>query len=123
MMFSATAASGAFVRSGKLRALAITSAERTEGWKMVPTVAESGIPGFQVHEWNGLFAPAGTPQPVLDRLEAETRAIVAEPDTQRRFADLGVQAVGSTSREFTVFLSAETAKWAGVIRSAGVKID
>ena len=90
MMFSATTASGPFVKSGKLRALAISSPRRVEGWESVPTVAESGVPGFQVSEWNGLFAPAGTPRPVLERLEAETRAIVASPEMKKRFAELGV---------------------------------
>ena len=90
LMFSATTASGPFVKSGKLRALAISSPRRVEGWESVPTVAESGVPGFQVSEWNGLFAPAGTPRPVLERLEAETRAIVASPEMKKRFAELGV---------------------------------
>ena len=90
MMFSATTASGPFVKSGKLRALAISSPRRVEGWESVPTVAESGVPGFQVSEWNGLFAPAGTPRPVLERLEAETRAIVTSPEMKKRFAELGV---------------------------------
>lgn len=123
IMFSATTASGPFVKSGKLRALAISAAQRTEGWEQVPTVAESGVPGFQVNEWNGLFAPAGTPQPVLQRLEAETRAIVASPEMKKRFAELGVQGVGSSATEFQAFVKAETAKWAGVVRASGIRID
>jgi len=123
VMFSATTASGPFVKSGKLRALAITSPRRAEGWEAVPTVAESGVPGFQVSEWNGLFAPAGTPRPVLERLEAETRAIVASPEMKKRFAELGVQGVGSSAQEFSAFLKAETTKWAEVIRTAGIRID
>lgn len=123
VMFSATTASGPFVKSGKLRALAITSAQRPEGWEQVPTVAESGVPGFQVNEWNGLFAPAGTPQPVLQRLETEARAIVASPEMKKRFAELGVQGVGSSAQEFAAFLTAETAQWARVIRASGIRID
>ena len=123
LMFSATAASGPFVRSGKLRALAITSAQRTEGWMQVPTMAESGLPNFRVNEWNGLFAPAGTPQPILQRLGSETRAIVASPEVQKRFADMGGQGVGSSAPEFEAFLKAETAKWAGVIRQSGIRMD
>ncbi|MDR6215388.1 tripartite tricarboxylate transporter substrate binding protein [Paracidovorax wautersii] len=123
VMFSATTASGPFVKSGKLRALAITSARRTEGWEQVPTLAESGVPGFQVNEWNGLFAPAGTPQPVLQRLEAETRAIVASPEVKRRFAELGVQGVGSSAQEFAAFVQAEAAQWARVIRTSGIRMD
>ena len=123
MMFSATTASGPFVKSGKLRALAISSPRRVEGWESVPTAAESGVPGFQVSEWNGLFAPAGTPRPVLERLEAETRAIVASPEMKKRFAELGVQGVGSSAQEFSSFLKAETTKWAEVIRSSGIRMD
>ena len=123
LMFSATTASGPFVKSGKLRALAISSAQRTPGWEQVPTLAESGLPNFQVNEWNGLFAPAGTPQPVLQRLEAETRAIVASPEMKKRFAELGVQGVGSSAQEFKAFVQSETAKWAGVIRTSGIRMD
>ncbi len=123
LMFSATTASGPFVKSGKLRALAISSAQRTPGWEQVPTVTESGVPGFQVNEWNGLFAPAGTPQPILQRLETETRAIVAGPEMKKRFAELGVQGVGSSAQEFKSFVQSETAKWAGVIRASGIRMD
>ena len=123
VMFSATTASGPFVKSGKLRALAISSPRRVEGWESVPTVAESGVPGFQVSEWNGLFAPAGTPRPVLERLEAETRAIVASPEMKKRLAELGVQGVGSSAQEFSAFLKAETTKWAEVIRTSGIRMD
>ena len=123
VMFSATTASGPFVKSGKLRPLAISSPRRVEGWESVPTVAESGVPGFQVSEWNGLFAPAGTPRPVLERLEAETRAIVTSPEMKKRFAELGVQGVGSSAQEFSSFLKAETTKWAEVIRTSGIRMD
>ncbi|CAM3811504.1 tripartite tricarboxylate transporter substrate binding protein [Paracidovorax anthurii] len=123
LMFSATSASGPFVRSGKLRALAITSAQRADGWQQVPTLAASGLPGFQVSEWNGLFAPAGTPRPVVDRLEAEARAIVASPALQRRFAEMGVQGVGSSARDFGAFVKAETAQWTRVVRASGIRID
>jgi tripartite-type tricarboxylate transporter receptor subunit TctC len=123
VMFSATTASGPFVKGGKLRALAITSAQRSDGWEQLPTMAESGLAGFEVNEWNGLFAPAGTPQPVLQRLEAETRAIVASPEMQKRFAELGVQGVGSSAQAFSSFVQAETAKWAGVIRASGIRMD
>ena len=117
-MFSATTASGAFVKGGKLKPLAITSSKRLETWPQVPTVIESGIKGFEVNEWNGLFAPAGTPRPILDHLEAETRAVVASPAVQGvRFAEMGVQGVGSSSKDFAAFVKSETAKWAGVIKA------
>lgn len=122
-MFSATTASGAFVKGGKLRPLAITSSKRLEAWPQVPTVIESGVKGFEVNEWNGLFAPAGTPRPILDRLEAETRAVVASPAVATRFAEMGVQGVGSSSKDFAAFVKSETAKWAGVIKAGNIKVD
>ncbi|MEJ8813975.1 tripartite tricarboxylate transporter substrate-binding protein [Variovorax ureilyticus] len=123
LMFSATTASGNFVKSGKLKPLAITSAKRLETWSQVPTVAESDVKGFEVNEWNGLFAPAGTPRPILHRLEAETRAVVASPAVASRFAEMGVQGVGSSSKDFAAFVKSETAKWAGVIKAGNIKAD
>lgn len=123
MMFSATTASGPFVSAGKLRALAITSTHRVDTWRTVPTVADSGFEGFQIYEWNGLFATAGTPRPVLERIERETRAVVASPELAKRFADMGVQSVGSSAPDFSQFLQKETAKWASVVRAAGIKVD
>lgn len=123
LMFSATSASGPFVKGGRLRALAITSAKRSPDWPQLPTVAEAAVPGFEAYEWNGLFAPAGTPAPVLERLEKETRAALASPDLQQRLAALGVQAVGSGSAEFQRFVQAETAKWARVVKTSGIHVD
>lgn len=123
LMFSATTASGAFVKGGKLKPLAITSSKRQEGWPQVPTVGESGLKGFEVNEWNGLFAPAGTPRPILDRLEAETRAVIADKAVASRFAEMGVQGVGSSSKDFAAFVKSETTKWAGVIKAGNIKVD
>lgn len=123
MMFSATTASGPLVRTGKLRALAITSGERTKGWSEVPTLAESGLPRFQVTEWNGLFAPAGTPRPIVEKVEAETRAAVAGEAMRKRFAEMGVQGIGSSAKGFAAFINSESAKWAVVIRESGVRLD
>ncbi|VTU45507.1 tripartite tricarboxylate transporter substrate binding protein [Variovorax sp. PBL-E5] len=123
LMFSATSASGPFVKSGKLRALAITSAARVPEWPHLPTVAESGVPGFEVNEWNGLFAPAGTPKAVLDLLETETRAALRTAELQRRLSELGVQPVGSSSQAFARFVESESSRWAGVIKASGIRID
>lgn len=89
----------------------------------MPTVAESGVPGFAVYEWNGLFAPAGTPPAVLQRLETETRAALASADLRSRLAGLGVQPVGSTSADFRRFVQAETTRWSDVIQRAGIRLD
>lgn len=123
LMFSATSASGSFVKGGKLKAIAITSAKRVDTWPQTPTVAESAIPGFEVSEWNGLFAPANTPRAIVERLEAETRAVVASPAVAKRFAEAGVQGVGSSSQDFAAFVKSETAKWAKVIKAGNIKSD
>lgn len=123
MMFSAMPASLPLVRSGKLRALAVTSPKRVGLVGQLPTVAEAGLPGFTAQEWNGLWAPSGTPKPVLDRLEAELRAVMALPDIRQRLAANGAEAVGGSRAEFGSFVQAETAKWARVIKQAGITLD
>ena len=123
MMFSAVSASGPHVKGGKLRALATTGGKPTAGFTELPTVAASGVPGFEVYEWNGLFAPKGTPAAVVERLEKEVRAVVAQPDVRQRLAELGAEPVGSSSGEFAAFLASETAKWAKVIKDAKIKAE
>ena len=121
MMFSAVSASGPHVKGGKLRALATTGGKPTAGFTELPTVAASGVPGFEVYEWNGLFAPKGTPAAVVERLEKEVRAVVAQPEVRQRLAELGAEPVGSSSGEFAAFLASETAKWAKVIKDAKIQ--
>ena len=123
MMFSAVSASGPFVKGGKLRALATTGSKPTPGFADLPTVAASAVPGFEVYEWNGLFAPKGTPVAIVQRLQKEVQEIVAQPDVQKRLTDLGAEPVGSTSTEFANFLASETAKWSKVIKDANIKAD
>jgi tripartite-type tricarboxylate transporter receptor subunit TctC len=122
-MFSATSASGPMVKSGKLRALGVTSAQRLEAFPQVPTLAEQGVRDVDVAEWNGLFAPAGTPTAIAARLEAEVRALVVSPALSRRWAEMGVMGVGSTASEFSRFLNQESQRWARVIKTAGIRID
>ena len=123
MMFSAVSASGPHVKGGKLRALATTGSKATVGFAELPTVAGSGVPKFEVYEWNGMFAPKGTPAAVVQRLEKEIRDVMAQPDVQQRLSDLGAEPVGSTSAEFSAFLASETAKWSKVIKDANIKAD
>ena len=123
LMFSAMPASYPQVKGGKLRALAVTSPQRAALVKQLPTVAEAGLPGFAAQEWNGLWAPAGTSKAVLDRLEAELRNVMALPDMRQRLAANGAEAVGSSRGDFTKFVEAETAKWARVIKTAGITLD
>lgn len=123
LMFSAMPASYPLVKSGKLRALAVTSPKRVPSLSQLPTVAETGLSGFVAQEWNGLWAPAGTPRPVLDKLEVELRAVVALSEIRQRLAANGAEAVGSSHGDFTKFVAAETAKWSRVIKTSGITLD
>lgn len=122
-MFSTIAASYPLVSSGKLRALAVSSPERSRRLPDVPTVAESVVPGYEAFEWNGLLLPAGTPEPVAAKLHKALVEVLKEDEVKQRFADVGVQAVGSTPAEFAAFLKKEDAKWAEVIRKGSIKLD
>lgn len=123
LMFSAASASGPFVRAGKLRALAVASAQRIEAFPDLPTLAQQGIADAEVAEWNGLFAPAGTPAAILARLESETRAVVAGPALSRRWAEMGVQGAGLPAREFARFVDSESARWGRLIQNVGIRPD
>jgi tripartite-type tricarboxylate transporter receptor subunit TctC len=109
-------------REGKLRALAITSIKRSALAPDLPTMAESGFPGFEAVPWFGLLAPAGTPKDVLDKLHAETVKVLAMPEVRKKFDELGLDPVGNTSAEFTAIIRKETPEWAKVIRDAGIKL-
>ncbi len=121
LMFDNLASSMPHVKSGKLKALAVTSAQRWPAAKDIPTVAESGVPGFEVVAWFGLMAPAGTPQPIVERLNAELGKALADPAVQERFAALGAEPSPTSPQEFTSFIDAETMKWADVVKKANVQ--
>ena len=123
MMFSAMPASLPLVRSGKLRALAVTAPQRAELVGAIPTVAETGLKGFTAQEWNGIWAPTGTPSDVLGRLESELRAVMALPEVRQRLAANGAVAMGTNRADFGKFVQTEMTQWAGVIRQAGIKLD
>ena len=123
MMFSAVSSSGPLVKGGKLRALATTGNKPTAGFADLPTVAASGVAKFEVYEWNGLFAPKGTPPAIVERLEKEVREVVKQPDVQQKLSDLGAEPVGSSAADFAAFLKSEAAKWSKVIKDANIKAD
>jgi tripartite-type tricarboxylate transporter receptor subunit TctC len=123
MMFDTTVVAGPHIESGKLRALAVTSAKRVPSLPNVPTVAESGVPGYEVVSWQAIFAPAGTPKPIVERLHAEIGKILHEPDMQERLAKLGMQGADMTIEQTAAFQKAEVAKWAQVIKSANIKLE
>lgn len=110
------------VRAGKLRAYGITSARRASGVADIPTLAESGVPGYDSSQWFGLLAPAGTPGVVVARLHREVGRVLADAGIKKRFQHDGGEADGSASpEEFAAFLRADAAKWAGVVKAAGLK--
>src|SRR3954471_22430929 len=109
-------------REGKLRALAITSIKRSALAPDLPTMAESGFPGFEAVPWFGLLAPAGTPQEALDKLHDETVRALALPEVRKKFDELGLAPIGNTPAEFAAVMRKETPEWAKVIKDAGIKL-
>ena len=123
MMFDTVLIVGPHIQSGKLRPIAVSSAKRLESLPDVPTIAEAGQKGFEVGSWQAVFAPAGTPKPVVDRLHAEIMKIVATPEVQTRLKGFGMVPSSMTPAELGEYQKAEVAKWAQVIKAAGIKAD
>jgi tripartite-type tricarboxylate transporter receptor subunit TctC len=123
MMFDTTVVAGPHIQGGRLRALAVTSAKRSPALPDVPTMAESGVTGYDVVSWQAVFAPAGTPQPIVQRLSAEIAKILKEPEVQERFAKLGLEPSGMAPADLAAFQKAEIEKWAKVIKAANIRID
>ena len=109
------------VRSGKLRALGVTSAKRVANAPDIPTIAEEGVPGYESLQWYGLLAPAGTPREIVARLNREVVAVLRTPEISARLANDGAEVVAGTPEEFGAWLRAETEKWAKVAKAAGIK--
>jgi tripartite-type tricarboxylate transporter receptor subunit TctC len=110
-------------RAGRVRALAVTSPQRSPAAPEVPTMAESGVSGCEISEWNALLAPAGTPPATIERLHAEIAKIMAMEEIKAKFADLGADAIGSTPAELAIFLRGEMTKWAEVVKVAKITIE
>ncbi|HUQ74637.1 MAG TPA: tripartite tricarboxylate transporter substrate binding protein [Burkholderiales bacterium] len=119
--FATTLAALPHVRAGKLRALGVSTAKRSAAALDVPTIAESGLPGFDVSEWQMLLAPAGTPSAVIDRMQREVARALRQDDVKTRMTELGANPVGSTSQEAGMFLRSELARWADVAKRVGIK--
>ncbi|SOZ64822.1 conserved hypothetical protein, UPF0065 [Cupriavidus taiwanensis] len=119
MMFAPTVSAMPFVRQGKLRALAVTTARRSSSLPDIPTVAESGLPGYAFDSWFGILAPAGTPKEVVDTLNAEIGKALAAPDVRERLAAQGAEPKRSSPQEFASYIQAEIGKLAPVIRQSG----
>jgi tripartite-type tricarboxylate transporter receptor subunit TctC len=111
------------VQSGKLRALAVTSAKRTPTFPELPTIAEAGVRGYEATSWNGVLAPAGTSADVVKRLNAEFNRIIATSDMKKRMLDNGYEPVGGSPEKLGELIHTEIAKWAPVVKAAGVQVD
>jgi len=110
-------------RSGKFRALAVTTLTRASAAPDIPTVAEAGVPGYDANSWFGVFAPAGAPPAVINRLHTELVRILKAPDVKERLASFGAEPVGSDPARFAAFFRNEVAKWGKVVRDSGARID
>ncbi len=123
LLFENLISVGAHVKSCKMRALAGGGAKRSSAMPDVPTIAQAGVPGYNMVLWFGVLAPAGTPKPVVAALQREIAGILKMPDVKARLAAQGAEPVGSTPEEFDAFIKAEIVKWAKVVKDAGLKVD
>ncbi|MDF3884555.1 Bug family tripartite tricarboxylate transporter substrate binding protein [Cupriavidus basilensis] len=123
LMFDNMPSSYPHVKAGKLRAIAVTSAKRSPALPNVPTVAESGVPGYEATSWFALYATGGTPQPIIDRLNAEVVKILAMPEVKKQMADQGAEPRPEKPAELAAFMKSETAKWAKVVKASGATVD
>lgn len=123
MSFIPTSPVLALVREGKLRGLAVTSSTRLPSMPDLPTVAESGYPGYEFTAWQGLLAPAGTPSEIVGRLHLETVKALAMADVRAKYATLGMEPVGNSPAEFAAVIKSDLAKWANVVKVASIKAD
>ncbi len=123
LMFDNFASSSAQIQAGRVRALAVTTAKRSELAAELPTIAESGLPGFDINTWFGVFAPAGTPPPIVARLHDEFVRALDDPDVRAAMLKLGAEPVGSTPAQFAAYIRSEAAKYAKVVKASGARVD
>lgn len=123
MTFSSITAALPFIKDGRLRGLATTGEKRATALSNLPTIAESGFPGFEVNLWLAVFVPSKTPQEIVVRLNSDLRRALQQPDVKSGFEKVGAEPVGSTPHEAALFVNNEFAKWAAVIKTANIKVD
>ena len=121
LQFSTPASTMQYIRNGKVRALGVTGLRRISAMPDVPTIAESALPGYEATQWFGLLAPAGTPRPIIDRLDQESLRAIRMQDTRERFAVEALEPVGSAPDEFAAYIASEMNKWGKVIKAAGIR--
>jgi tripartite-type tricarboxylate transporter receptor subunit TctC len=122
-MMTTTPAAMPHVKTGKVRALGVTSGKRSQSLPELPTIAEAGVKGYEVSTWYGVLAPAKTPKAIVTRLHGEIVKLIAVPDTREKLLTQGFEPVGSTPDEFGAYIKSEIAKWAKVIKTAKIKAE
>ena len=123
LIFGAIPATLPHVKAGRLRALAVTTAKRVAAAPDLPTVAESGYPGYEVTNWHGLVAPKGVPKEIVDRLNREINALIQADDMKKHMETEGLEPAGGTPARFGEILKSEAARWAKVVKQAGIKVE
>lgn len=121
MMFSNLPAISNLVNKGELKALAITSSQRNANFPDVPTIAESGVKGYEAYEWNGIFAPKGTPVAIMNTVQNAVKEVLQLPEVKERFDALGTKIIASTPEDFKKYMDVESAKWAKVVKQANIQ--
>lgn len=123
MAFASVPVAMGLVRSGKLKALGVSTDRQVNTWKEIPTVASQGVPGFNVSAWFGLAAPAGTPKAIVERLNMEMNAILAMPEIRERLESLGMETLGGSPAEFATFIRSEIIRWGPIVKVSGAVIN
>jgi tripartite-type tricarboxylate transporter receptor subunit TctC len=123
MFFAQSSSALQHVKAGNVVALGVASARRIASAPDLPTIAEQGLPGFEVTSWYSLVAPAGTPPPIVDRLHREIAKALADPDVREKIAGLGAEPVGNTPAEFAAMQRTEAARWAKLAKDANIRAD
>jgi tripartite-type tricarboxylate transporter receptor subunit TctC len=123
MMIDSMPSSIAHVKAGRLKLIAVSTAKRIPALPDVPTFAESGVPGYDIATWYGVWAPAGTRKEIVTKLQTEIAKVLQQPDVKERLATLGAEAVGSTPEEFAAYCESELVRWAKVVKDSGAKLD
>ncbi len=123
LMFATSASVVPYVRAGRLRALAITTARRSALMPELPTMSDSGVPGFEATTWHGVVVPVATPAPVVEFLNEEIRSVLKQPDLRERLGSLGAEVAAGTPKEFADYIAREIPKWAKLVRDSGATAD
>ena len=123
LTFEALGSASAFIRAGTVRPIMVTSAKRSPSFPDIPTAIESGLPGFEVTSWYGLWVPAGTPRPIVQKLQQAVAKAFEDPELRDLWFKLGAEVGGSSSEEFRELVSRDVAKWGKVVREAKVSVE